>query len=88
VDDTPNLTKHNTNFCFWRGVLIVGSISSHYTYIMIFSKLFGLSMFRAYLTSVANIRILNYPWVTALIAYLCCLVAGIIKASSLNTGDI
>lgn len=73
--------------CFWRTTVIIGLLTSHNLYTLLFSKLFGLSLLKAYLRTVRTFYFLNYLWVSSLVASLCCFISGIILGASISTAD-
>ena len=73
--------------CLWMTVVIIGTITSHNIYPIVFSHLFGLSLFGAQVKSVKTFNILNYLWVASLLAFLLCFVSGIVLATSLQPSD-
>jgi hypothetical protein len=73
--------------CFWTGVVVVGTVTSHNLYVVVFSHLLGLSVFKAYVRTVKTFHFLNYLWVASLLASLVCLISGIAKASTIHTDD-
>ena len=80
-------SKLMTYECFWIVVNVIGTATSHNLYAIIFSKLFGLSVFKASVRSVKTFHVLNYLWVASLLAFLFCFVGGIIKAASIRAED-
>jgi len=80
-------SKMSTYSCFWNCLLIIGSITSHNVYVLVFSKLFGLTIFRATVESIYTFNILNYLWITAVFSHVICFISGIIKATEISSKD-
>lgn len=59
----------------------MGILTSQSLYTLVFSKLFDLSIFKAAVETVKNLKIVNYVWVVALLAHLLCLLTGVVEAA-------
>jgi hypothetical protein len=81
LSDNKVPKKFYTYECVWYLMITLGLFSSQSLYTLLFSKLFDLSIFKATVESVKNLKILNYLWVIALLVHLICLTSGIIEAA-------
>jgi hypothetical protein len=71
--------------CFWNSILITGVITSHNLYTILFSKLFGLSVFKAHIQTMKTFRLLNYLWVSSIVSFMVSFISGIVLAASLDS---
>jgi hypothetical protein len=57
----------------------MGFLTTNTNYVLLFSRLFNFTLFKAYLDTLNSLRVINYLWVGQILVYILCAASGVIK---------